>query len=96
MPTIQTSYGPATLRFGSYPRSGQTAVQLFLAGGELLATLSLNIPEKGNLLGEGEFFAKTYSENEEIAQACLASGRFEDTGKRVASGFVQVEIWKKK
>ncbi len=44
------------------------------------------------LLGDGEFFAKTWSENEEIAADALASGIFRDTG-RTSGDIVNAPIW---
>lgn len=48
-----------------------------------VATLSVNLPQHAHCLRHDEFFAKTYSENEEIAQDALVSGLFQDTGVRV-------------
>ncbi len=39
---------------------------------------------------------KTWSENEAFAKAALATGLFEDTGKRFPTGFVEAQIWKLK
>ena len=93
MRTVKTAYGMASFRFGKYPRTSQPSVQL-VQSGEVLATLSLNMPEYSDQLGVDEFFAKTYGENEVLARACYASGHFHDTGRRIASGYVDIEIWR--
>lgn len=73
---------------------GRMALQLNMPDGQLAAVLTVNIPECDKLLGPGEFFIKTWSENEEIAKEALASGLFVDTGRRVENGFVEAQIWK--
>ena len=62
--------------------------------GQLAAVLTVNIPELDKVLKPGEFFVKTWSENETIAKEALASGLFVDTGKRLESGFVEAQIWR--
>jgi len=89
---IQTNYGLATVRTSTYQNNGATAVVLECENGEPLATLSVNL--EGVKLGEGEFLAKTWSENEEIAKAALDSGLFEDTGRRVPTGWVEAQVWR--
>ena len=59
---------------------------------EHYTTLTVNLPEQH--LARGEFFVKTWSENEEITSHLRDSGIFTDTGKRVSTGFVSAEIWK--
>jgi hypothetical protein len=78
-----------TARYGN----GRTAVLLVTEGtGERYATLSTNLAEGS--LADNEFYAKTYSENTEIAQVALASGLFTDTGRSARSGFVSLPIWR--
>lgn len=67
-------------------------MELVDLNGEGIAMLSVNIPESSHLLGENEFFVKTWSENEEIAKDALASGIFRDTN-RCNSGFLRASIW---
>jgi hypothetical protein len=73
------------------------SVELVDENGESIAMLSVNFPESSHLLGENEFFAKTWEENEEIAEDALASGIFKDTGRRSSYGFmsslVNASIW---
>jgi len=45
-------------------------------------------------LEHGEFFVKTWSENEGIANHLRVSGIFTDTGKRATTGFTHAEVWK--
>ena len=54
----------------------------------------LTVCVKGSTLAEGEILVKTWSENEPSAQACLKSGLFIDTGKRVPTGYVEAQVWK--
>lgn len=86
-----TSYGTAFIRILSY-HNDATAIQLVDADEEPIATLSLNLPTDTHLLGPDEFFAKIYSENEQIAIDALRSGLFQDTGRRAIS--FQAPIWK--
>lgn len=73
-------------------KGGRRAI--FLVSEDLpFGTLTVNLPEEH--LEEGEFFVKTWTENEAIAPFILKkAGLFEDTGKRVDSGFVQAAIWR--
>lgn len=56
------------------------------------ARLTVNLP--GYHLGDGEFFVKTWSENELIIDDIRKSGLFENTGRRVKTGFVEAEVWR--
>jgi hypothetical protein len=80
------------LIFVFYQNGGKLAVELVGENGEPIAMLSVNIPESSHMLGENEFFAKTWSENEEIAEDALQSGIFRDTG-RTSDGFLKAGIW---
>lgn len=74
----------------------QRALVLHPVGGfnarKPFAVLTTCIP--GVELEEGEFLIKTWSENEPIAAAALASGLFEDTGRRVVCGETEAEVWR--
>ncbi len=85
-------FGTANVVTSAYQDGGALAVELVDGVGESIATLSVNIPESSHLLGEKEFFVKTWSENEEIAEDALASGIFRDTG-RTSDGFLKAKIW---
>jgi len=56
-----------------------------------LAILTVNLPEED--LSDGEFFVKTWGENEEISVEALASGLFIDTGRRVKTGHCEAQVW---
>lgn len=87
------SFGRATVEISSYQKGGGLAVRLIDQDNEPLIVLSVNIPESVHLLGKNEFFAKTWSENEELAEDALASGIFSATG-RGSGGFLNAAIWK--
>jgi hypothetical protein len=77
-----------------YP-NGRLAIELADAQGIPYSILSVNIVTE-LAPGPGQFFAKTWSENEPLREPALASGLFEDTGARVKTGFVQAEVWRLK
>ncbi|MDI9561611.1 MAG: hypothetical protein QM235_10565 [Pseudomonadota bacterium] len=57
-------------------------------------TLTVNMPEVQ--LADDEIIIKNWSENEWLASAALKSGLFEDTGRRIPTGFVEAPVWKVK
>ena len=71
------------------------AIAIFLQSkqGEPIGTLTKNHPNQ-SFLESDMFFVKTTEENEIIAQDCLNTGLFEDTGIRVSSGFIEFSIWR--
>jgi hypothetical protein len=73
----------------------QCGVKYFLMDDEddEWATITTNIPVLE--LKRGEFPVKTWSENEILRTPLLASGLFVDTGKRVPTGFVDAELWRR-
>lgn len=90
-----------TMNFSEYPNSrivegnyqnGQTAIVLWTEDGEPLATLSVCMVDE--TCEEDEFFVKTWAENERIANELRSHPLFEDTGRRVRTGFVTAEVWK--
>lgn len=85
-------FGTVYVATDLYHHGGKLAVELVDENSELIATLSVNLPESSRLLGAGEFFAKTWSENEEIAEEALASGIFRDTG-RTSGETLNARIW---
>jgi hypothetical protein len=72
-------------------RAGGVALQLMADDGPY-ATFTYCLPGVG--LAAGEFLAKTGAENETLRQPMLDTGLFFDTGRRVKSGFIEIEIWK--
>jgi hypothetical protein len=85
-------FGVAHVVTSAYQNGGALSVELIDGVGESIATLSVNIPESSHLLREKEFFAKTWGENEEIAEDALASGIFRDTGRK-SDDFLEAKIW---
>jgi hypothetical protein len=84
--------GTSNVVTNSYQHGGKLSVELVADDGEEIAVLSVNMPECSHLLSDGEFFAKTWSENESIADDALASGIFRDSGRR-SDNIVNAPIW---
>ena len=79
--------------FGEYV-GGALAVELICENGEPYTTLSVNVPEHNGILNtSGRFFAKTWSENSEVAKSALDSGLFIDKGLGVVCGFADARLW---
>lgn len=87
-----TSFGVAKVQKTTY-NDGNLAINLTDSFGSPLAKLSVNLPDNAYLLSENQFFAKTYSENSEIAKDALASGLFRQTNTIVRNGWVECPIW---
>jgi hypothetical protein len=87
-----TSYGVAKVNKSNYA-DGNLAICLTDESGMPLTKLSVNMPDNAHLLGKNQFFAKTYAENEEIAEDALNSGLFKQTSITVKSGWVACPIW---
>ena len=90
---FETPFGVAFAERCQYS-NGDIAVQLIMLDGQALGMLSINVSECTDQLGDDEFFAKTYSENEALVGPALASGLFEDTGRTVRSGYLSFPIWR--
>lgn len=54
--------------------------------------LSVNIPESSGMLGKGEFFAKSWSENGQLFKAAIGSGLFADTGRKARCGMCEAPV----
>lgn len=75
-------------------RGGRPHLQCFSAEcGSPFGTLSAHLP--GVKLEPGELLIRTHSENEPLRPLLLATGYFTDTGKRIPSGFVDLEVWQR-
>ena len=76
--------------------NGCTAIQVVAEDDEddYVATLSINLPEYVHCLRNGEFFAKTWAENEEIANEALVARVLIDTGGRVSTPLGSISIWR--
>ncbi len=96
--SVQTPYGLASIHIGRYPKGGAIYVQLYTADGdeppEPLATLSCNLVPYGAVLADDEFSVKSWSENEPLIDSMLATGLFEDTGRRTPTGFAVAPTWR--
>ena len=77
--------------FGFY-ENGRTAITIICDDGDQFGVLTTNLSDQPQ--GEGEIFVKTWSENAVLREPILALGIFEDTGKRVPTGFVEAEVWR--
>jgi hypothetical protein len=93
---IDTPYGRATILVGRYPAGGAIAIQLVADDepAEPMATFSTNLVPCGAQVSGDEFCVKTWSENEVLDAPMLSTGLFEDTGKRVPSGYVVSPVWR--
>lgn len=87
-------WGDVTVIQDEYLYDQTLAISLVLADGEPLATLSIHL-DGSSELPKDHFYAKVWSENEEIAEEALASGLFEKTELPSAvSGFVVAPVWR--
>jgi len=95
--TVSTPYGDARIVIGRYPKGGAIAVQLLLGDDPDDGwTLSTNLVSYGARVATDEFTVKSWSENEPLIEPMLATGLFEDTGRRCPSGFVEAPVWRVK
>lgn len=46
-------------------------------------------------LADNEVQMKMYAENEQLREPLLATGLFEDTGRRVPAGYAELEVWRR-
>jgi len=83
-----------TLRKARYAGGGHTGFVVDDESGFAYAHLTVNPLSYGVTLLDGEHLVKAYAENADVAASLLASGLFVDTGKRVATGYVNLEIWR--
>lgn len=75
-----------------YSQNHRLAIQVVSEDGEPFGVLTTNLPNVQ--LAADEIIVKTIDENEPMREPALASGLFEDTGRRVQSGFSQFEVWR--
>ena len=95
--SVDTPFWPARILVGRYPAGGALAV--LLSNEECppeSLVFSTNLVPSGAALAPDEFNVKSWSENEPLVAPLLATGLFEDTGRRVRSGFVESPIWRVK
>ena len=85
----------AAVRAGRYRHGGQIAITLTdAATGEPYGVLSTNLAAYGAKIEPDAFAVKNWSENAELAASMQACGLFEDTGERIATGYVQAPVWR--
>ena len=77
-----------TLAFNTYVSGGGTRIDILDDRGAPFAVLSKNVPG----LEEGEFALKNFDENAVFWASCRHL--FEDTGKRIPSGYYTLEVWR--
>lgn len=73
--------------------NGALAVQLMSPMEGPYATVSTNLPESTEL-PKDEFFMKSWSENEELANELIRKGIVQATGKEASTGFVSAKSYK--
>lgn len=91
--TLDTDYGLGYVYRSGY-RADEDFPAVFIdhAQGDRIATLTIYLDNV--VLLPGELLVKTWEENERVAKQALASGLFEDTGKRVPTGYVEAQVWR--
>lgn len=96
-----TAYGDVkqfALLVSSYGNRMALAVQLYALDREMQGWLpytdiTKNLPGMTDL-DANEIVVKTIDEHEPLRSPLLSTGLFEDTGKRVQSGFSTFEVWR--
>lgn len=91
---LQTKdYGEALVLVGRYPSGGAIALSLMLTTGEPLCTFTTNLKAYGARLSDDEFHVDTWNTGT-VPSDMMATGLFEDTGKRQDSGHVEAPVWR--
>jgi hypothetical protein len=80
------SYAEADLK-----KNNGVAIFLFKDGSPFI---KLTVCCPNQKLDRSEIIVKTYSENASHRDWILNLGLFKDTGRRIKSGFIQLEVWK--
>lgn len=95
--SVRTPYGEAAIHVGRYPAGGAIAVELVLGPApDESCVFSTNLVPYGARIADDEFTVKSWSENEPLVAPMLATGLFEDTGRRIPSGYVEAPVWRLK
>ena len=82
-------HGRVLVQAGRYPHGGQIAIVLTDAATfEPIATFSANLAAHGAEIKRNAFAVKDWSENVALVEPLRASGLFEDTGERIATGYI--------
>jgi hypothetical protein len=88
--TITVGSTPVTLIETAYA-DGSLGIIAVEASGEPYGKLSVNL---GRPLAPRHVAIKTWSENEQLAAAALASGLFEESGLTIPAGFAEAPVWR--
>lgn len=80
-----------TIRVGVYSTRA-IAIQFIGTEGLPVGVLTVNVP--GTELGEDELLVRAWGGHSYLAGDALQTGWFEDTGRRVPTGFVEAQIWR--
>lgn len=70
--------------------NGRIALELVDKNGDMIADVTINIPETH--LNEGEIIVKDYSENEGMYETLLAAGVISKIKRRAFSGYITAPI----
>jgi hypothetical protein len=93
--SLSTPQGDATIHVGRYPSGGAIAVEIVLDPTSRDGwTFSTNLAPYGAQFADDEFAVKTWSENEPVLEPMRATHLFEDTGRRIPTGFVVAQVWR--
>lgn len=93
MKTTINFYGEwdVTLQTSGYP-NGRMAIVAMCDNGAVFGKLTTNLPDEP--LAGDEIFVRTTEENEWTPQILQAFPEvFEDTGRRVQTGYIEVQVW---
>jgi hypothetical protein len=93
--SVETPYGLSDIYIGRYPSGGAIAIEIIFgpAPGDAW-TFSTNLVPYGARVADDEFTVKSWSENEQIVSPMLATHLFEDTGRRIPTGYVEASVWR--
>ncbi|MFT3819832.1 MAG: hypothetical protein QM750_19840 [Rubrivivax sp.] len=95
--SVSTEYGCAEIYVGRYPVGGAIAVELFLGPEpDNSVIFSTNLVPSGATLANDEFTVKCWGIEEAFVEPVFATGLFENTGRRVSSGYVAAQVWRLK
>jgi len=84
---VETPYGAMRVLAGRYAFGGGVAILLENEEGVPFTDFSRNVA-RCQMVAEGEFHVHTWFPNEDLVGPLLASGLFEDTGRRTPTGHV--------
>lgn len=82
------------LEIRPYKYDNDRIALIAFADGEQYGVITVNIPEAD--LADDEIVVKTYSENEHWVPQLVEQlpDVFQDTGKRIQSGYITVQVWR--